>query len=631
MPMTLQLQQLLLHFCLLRVIEKESKQQAVNDLKSIDQLRSFIIYMKKIWSYISTIYKNSKLNVKLFITITLIMVITLVFVLAGLQYAFSLYDEQIYAKSSQVLMMSSNSIEEELKRVEEVSFNIAMDPQIQKNLLELQGDVNGYDFYRIEQDIEEELASYVGSERYIQSIYLYDAGGREFLAGSSSNPIREIDKYLALNEAVKYEGKNHWMERDGYNQYLSSVRLIRSYKNLNFENIGKLLIRVDLDQIISSLPKTRGEIAGNIVMTKGEQVFYSEKEQMNVVSNFPFRTKKEQGYHIENIKGERYFVNYITTDFENWTYWSIIPFNLMFSKVTAAKYSLVLVFMLMFVILISLGFKFLRRITNPIEDLVTTMQDVQRGNFNVAGSLNPSLVYEDEVGILYRNFKTMIERIDELIKENYSKQLLIKETEFKALQAQINPHFLYNTLESVNWLAKSNKQKQISSMVEALGHLLRNSINFNEDIITLEKELEIVNSYLTIQKYRFEDRLEFQMDIPSNVIQCKIPKLTLQPLLENSFIHAVEPSLGSSVIKLTAYQEEDHLCIRIEDDGPGIDPLIIQKVKEGKVKPKGTGIGLNNIDERIRLGFGEQYGLKVENLSGKGTVITVVLPFETRC
>jgi two-component system, sensor histidine kinase YesM len=555
------------------------------------------------------------------------MVTTLVFVLGGIRYAFSLYDEQIYAKSSQVLMMSSNSIEEKLERVEEVSYEIAVDPDIQRILIELQGNVEKYDIYRLEQEIEDKLVKYVGSEKYIQSIFLYDSAGREFLAGSSSNQLK--DKDLALNQADKYEGENQWMELDGDNGYLTSVRLIRSYENLSFEKIGKLLVRVNLDTIVSDLPKPNGDWAGNIVISDRDHVFYSEKG-MDDLNNNHFVAKNEQGYGIEKINGERSFVNHFTTDFEGWTYWSIIPFNKMFSKITAVKYSLVLVFMLMFIILISLGFNFLRRITNPILELAGTMQKVQNGNFNIVNSLIPSKIYEDEVGILYRNFKTMIQRIDELIQENYSKQLLIKETEFKALQSQINPHFLYNTLESINWLAIINKQKQISSMVEALGNLMRNSINFKEDIITVEEELEIVNSYLTIQKYRFDDRLEFQLGVPSHFMKCRIPKLILQPLLENSFKHAVETSVYTSVIKLEAYQEEGKLFIRVEDNGPGIDPLILEKVKEGKVKPKGTGIGLNNIDNRIKLFTGEEYGLRIENLLGKGTAITVVLPFQSR-
>lgn len=581
--------------------------------------------MRKAWAHIFTIYQNAKLNGKLFIRITLLMIVTLALVLIGLQYAFTLYDEQIYAKSSQVLMMSSNSIEEELERIEEVSFNIAVDPQIQSALLELQGDVTGYDIYRLEQKLEEELANYVGSEKYIHSIYLYDSSGREFLAGSSSKPLGEKEKRIAMYNADRYEGKNFWMEIDGVDEFLTSVRLLRSYENLNFERIGKLLIPVNLDKIVTGLPLTQGAVGGNIIISNSSQVFYSQKGTHDL-ADYDFISKKGQGYGIEKINGERYFVNHIATNFEDWTYWNIIPFNAMFSKITAVKYSMVLLFTFLFILLISIGFGFLKRITNPIEELASTMQEVQKGNFLAVQSLKVEEMPEDEVGTLYRNFKTMVQRIDELIKENFSKQLLVKETEFKALQAQINPHFLYNTLESVNWLAKTNNQQQISSMVEALGHLMRNSINFNEDIITVEKELEIVRSYLTIQNYRFGDRLDFQMDISASVLNCRIPKLTLQPLLENSFQHAVEPSLEVSTINITAVKMEEYLYIRVEDNGPGIDPNTLLYIKKGIIKPKGTGIGLNNIDQRIKLGFGEQYGLKIENLDGKGTAVTVILP-----
>ncbi|WP_312094663.1 sensor histidine kinase [Niallia sp.] len=473
--------------------------------------------------------------------------------------------------------------------------------------------------------MEDLLAKYIGSEKYIQSVYLYDSKGREFLSGSSSNSLDERKRATIFKLAESYEGENYWMEVEGSNGYLLSVRLIRSYDNLNFESIGNLLVRVNLDKIVSDLP---GEKTGDFVISKKAKIIYSGKET-DYLNEYPFLAKNQQGYSIEKINGKSFFISQVTTEFADWTYWNIIPFKTMFSKITTAKYSFILVFMLMFLILISLCFKFFRRITNPIRALADIMQKVQKGNFNVVNSSSYSMEYEDEVGILYRNFKTMIEKIDELIQENYMKQLLIKETEFKAMQAQINPHFLYNTLETINWLAKTNKQKQISSMVEALGNLMRSSINFKRDIIKLEEEVEIVESFLIIQKYRFDDKVDFQMEIPSNLMQCKIPKLILQPLLENSFKHAVETSIYMSVIKLYAYQEGEKLFIRIEDNGPGIDPLIIQKVKEGKANPKGNGIGLNNIDTRIKIFAGENYGLRIENLSGKGTAITVILPFQT--
>ena len=232
----------------------------------------------------------------------------------------------------------------------------------------------------------------------------------------------------------------------------------------------------------------------------------------------------------------------------------------------------------------------------------------------------------DEMGLLHRTFRLMVERINTLITENYANQLLIKETEFKALQAQINPHFLYNTLESINWIAKVNKQTKISSMVESLAFLLRNSISMKEEILTLGEELEVVESYVTIQKYRFDDRLIFELDVPERLLGRRLPKLTLQPLLENAIHYALEPTIGKSRIVVHAELTDDELLVSVEDDGPGMPEDTLERLRSGELKARGKGIGLLNIDERIKLAFGERYGLRIESEPGRGARVIVALP-----
>ena len=220
----------------------------------------------------------------------------------------------------------------------------------------------------------------------------------------------------------------------------------------------------------------------------------------------------------------------------------------------------------------------------------------------------------------------MIQQIDELIHENYSKQLTIKETEFKALQAQINPHFLYNTLESINWLAKGNGQTQISKMVEALGYLLRNSISLKKPLITIEEELNIVKSYIIIQKYRFEERLEFTIEVDSAVLGIEIPKLTVQPLVENAIHYALEPMIDPCKIRIYSIVTNEEFQLIIEDNGPGMDPDILEKLKRGEVKTRGQGVGLSNINDRIKLAYGEKYGVVIESATGEGTKIIIGIP-----
>src|SRR5690606_4633677 len=180
-----------------------------------------------------------------------------------------------------------------------------------------------------------------------------------------------------------------------------------------------------------------------------------------------------------------------------------------------------------------------RTITRPIESLNAKMKIVQKGNFDLASVSGDEQFPMDETGQMHRNFRIMISRINDLINENYRKQLAMKESEYKALQAQINPHFLYNTLESINWQAKIGGQKQISQMVEALAYLMRSSINQKEPLVRLAEEKTFILHYITIQKLRFEERLDFRMDIPEDLESCVVPKLVLQPIVENAIQYAL--------------------------------------------------------------------------------------------
>jgi two-component system sensor histidine kinase YesM len=255
------------------------------------------------------------------------------------------------------------------------------------------------------------------------------------------------------------------------------------------------------------------------------------------------------------------------------------------------------------------------------------MKQVQKGNYSLA---DMEALPMDEVGQLHRAFRMMIQEIDELIHENYDKQLLIRETQFKALQAQINPHFLYNTLDSVIWLAKINGQKQISEILEALGQLFRSSISLKDTLISLEEELDIVRNYVTIQKFRYRERLNFEMQVDERYYSCLIPKMSLQPLVENAIHYALEPSDEPSFIRVYAVPGHQRLTLVVEDNGPGMEEDLLEKVRKGKARTRGQGIGVTNIAERLEIAFGESYGLRIESEQGAGTRVYVDIPMESR-
>lgn len=584
--------------------------------------------MKRLWTTIIITYEDLKIKDKFMLFVGVLMAVFILFIITGLQYAFHAYDEQIYRKSSQSLAMSTNTVENELRRIEDVSFEIITDTTLLHSAKEALEVSTRYEQYGVQTTITNRLSDYVGSERYIHSIYFIDANGTMYSAGNTLAPATQEEKNRLVKEAEAEQGGLFWVTSGGTNRFVTAARQMRSHENLNLENLGTVVIRVNLAKIVASLPEEWEDTKGNIMISNGERMFFSEEES-RPFWGFDFSSPSGQGYMIEELNGNTYFVTFVKTAYENWTYWQFIPFDTVFSTVSKLKVTLFIAFALLMAAAAFAVIHFTRKMTTPIEELVETMRHIQKGDFAIAETLPPPPRYQDEIGLLHRNFTFMVKRINELIKENYEKQILLKETEFKALQSQINPHFLYNTLESINWLAKANKQPQISKMVESLAYLLRHSVNVKEDVVTIRHELDLVSRYVTIQQYRFDDRLDFVLSVDDDVLDCRIPKLTVQPLIENAIHYALEQMMEPCTITIRAFRDGERVHVIVKDNGPGMDEQFLEKLHKGEVKTRGTGIGLKNIDERTKLFFGEPYGLSIQSKQGCGTAVDVLLPFET--
>ncbi|WP_239615974.1 cache domain-containing sensor histidine kinase [Cohnella mopanensis] len=571
-------------------------------------------------------FRHMKIKNKLSILFALIILVTFSFTFLVQQYAFSIYDKQLYDKSSQVLNLSSAAIETKLSRIEQMSYDIIADIQLQSQLLSIKDADSEYDKHILRQKVIDRLLTYAGSEPSIYSIQLIDSQGKENGAGN----VTDIDPQKS--ERIKKltseaEGDNLWIYPDEKDPALISAREIRSFSNTNFDlqYLGTLVIRVNIAKIAQQYSAAEGDL----ILFSGEEVIYPKEPLFSLAEvNDSFRAQK--GYFTQKMKSHTYFISYTRSSNTGWTYLNITPFNQIFERVIFIKELVVIVFVAIFALVMLIGVRFSRSLTRPIDGLITRMKMAEKGNFAGAHlqTADDSPMSMDEMGLLHRTFRLMVERINTLITENYANQLLIKETEFRALQAQINPHFLYNTLESINWIAKVNKQTQISNMVESLGFLLRNSINMKEEILTLGEELEVVRSYVTIQKYRFDERLDFKLEVPDYLLSRKLPKLTLQPLLENAIQYALEPTIGTSRIVVRAELTKEGLIILVEDDGPGMPHDTLALLRNGEMKAKGKGIGLLNIDERIKIAFGEQYGIRIDSAADTGTRVLIALPRE---
>ena len=216
-----------------------------------------------------------------------------------------------------------------------------------------------------------------------------------------------------------------------------------------------------------------------------------------------------------------------------------------------------------------------------------------------------------------------------LMEQNVEEQRQKRKSELRALQAQINPHFLYNTLDSIIWMAEWGKTKEVVLMTSSLAKLLRQSISNQNELVRVEEEVEYTRSYLTIQKMRYKDKLEYDIQVSPEVLGQKIPKLVLQPLVENAIYHGIKYKEGKGIVQIEGWIEQKELILRISDDGIGMTEEQLAKIFEKRETDiRKNGVGVLNVHERIQLYYGKDYGLRFSSTLGEGTVVEVRIPCE---
>ncbi len=572
-------------------------------------------------------YKSLKIKKKLLLILfTLIFSISLLSLLA-LQISFNIYDEQLVNQSSVILNLYSTNIETELRKIENLSFSILSDPKVQAYLKVIKAEETSYERYKAIDDFTQKLMAESQNESYISSIGFIDKEGNEYIVGRNTLLLNKARKDRVIDEAKEKKGRILWAEPSEDDNCIIAAREIRAKENM--EALAILVIRLDLGKLISQHSSMQSKYKSNLLILSGDKTIFSNDSSASF-DKVKYIANNLQSYYVQNINDRKFLISYGMSSYTNWTYVNILPYNDIFQGIAAMRLIMVAAYILIFFAAVFIGMKFANGITKPIISLSKKMKKVEQGDFEIAGAESPAINSSDEIGQLDYDFTIMVNEINTLINENYVKQLLIKETELKALQAQINPHFLYNTLASINGLARMNGQDKISAMVKALGNLLRSAVRNHELVIPLREELNLLNDYVTIQKIRYGDRLEFSIDVEEELKEASILKLTLQPLVENSINYGLENLTGVCRIEVKAFRLTDSMRISISDNGPGMSEDTLEKLKSKELESKGLGIGLKNIDERIKLIFGEEYGLFFESRLNHGTTVSVHLPYSGR-
>lgn len=280
---------------------------------------------------------------------------------------------------------------------------------------------------------------------------------------------------------------------------------------------------------------------------------------------------------------------------------------------------------LLLLLVIILSYYIPRSITMPITRISRVTNQVAKGNLSVRAAAESGA----EARMLSDSLNAMIDKINELLDQVTTEQIRLRKAEFELLQAQINPHFLYNTLDTIVWLAEAGDQKRVVSMVGNLSDFFRTSLNQGKDIISIREELAHVRSYLEIQQVRYQDILRYEITVPEDLYEYKIPKITIQPLVENALYHGIKNKRRQGKITITGERSENGFVLYVRDNGIGMTQERLNEVRAGIQKLSYTGkeiYGLYNVNERIRLNFGETYGISIESTYGEGTCVSISLP-----
>ena len=276
----------------------------------------------------------------------------------------------------------------------------------------------------------------------------------------------------------------------------------------------------------------------------------------------------------------------------------------------------------LFMVMLIYAMRVSRRITDPIEALSRKAERFGANRF----SSTPVKTDILELQTLDKNFDKMADRITSLMEKQRQDQQSLHRAELDLLQAQINPHFLYNTLDSIAILAESQREEEVVDMVTSLSTFFRNSLNQGKDIISLRSELNQARSYLEIQHIRYSDILTYRVSVPEDVQDCPVPKLILQPLIENALYHGIKNRRGRGEIEITGEEKGGDLLLRVKDNGAGMSAEQLARLRRGAFEEHPSGLGIKNVQQRIRLYCGEPYGLTFESEPGAGTTVTIRLP-----
>ena len=564
--------------------------------------------MKKLLHWVNGIKLRYKLAI--FYSLFCFLPVMLLFLLSFLQMR-SIIDDKEKLNLQSYLQQSVSSMDRTLDGYNSLSDYIAFD----RTLAEAFSMEYGTPYEQYEQ-LTQKVDPILRSSSYfhggMQRITIYTDNGM-VKHDTTVAPVSEIEETDWYQKTLEHPGLN-WFVNYPEKTLFSARKLAFSGAR---EGVNILYMDVDYQKLFTPYAETLiSECGLYITDQEGKLVFeesrFSGKNQNYDLTYSEFLEQRDRGSADYTILCEQ-------SNTTGWTVWLYQPVGLAGESmrpigVMAGVTILICIFAAVLAYFITSGM-----VSGRIERLTCLMQEVQEGSMDMQVGSDD----RDEIGMLYRGFGSMMKRIRTLINEVYLGKITQKEAELKALQAQINPHFLYNTLSLINWKALAAGEEDISRMILAMSTFYRTALNRGRNVLQVEAELSNTRAYLEIQSMLHDGDFDYEIEVQPEILQCESLNLILQPLVENAIHHGIEEKTdGRGKISVRGWKEDNCVWFMVEDNGVGME----QKVADKILTMESKGYGVRNVDERIRLCYGEKYAMKVESVVGKGTKMTIHFP-----
>ena len=556
-----------------------------------------------------------------FVSIFAVMTLLSCAVMVGaLHLGLSVFEEKLYEKSLQELDFFVQNLDDDLQEMDVLTRSIAVDTRVQDQLAALTAATpETAQYYYLLTGVRPLLLEKLYQTGQADSLQYIDAYGNAITVGQSF-PDPGNDRRITLEQKLaETPGGFVLLLPDAeYPYYVCGRKILRS-QNMSLQDLGTALVTVDIEKLLNSQISALSSHPSDLYLYNGEELVYQSGD---TAADFtPPDTR--QGYAVQSMNGQKVFVCWLTSNLSGLRLCSVFNYSEIYGQTSRARGALLLGGCAILVLFGWVMLRMARLVTRPVHTLSEAVKSVEGGDFTTARAMLPNTPAADEIGTLTRDVDAMLGQIDTLIHENYEKQLLLQDTRYKMLQAQINPHFLYNTLSTLSWLVRAGKNEDAGRLIINLGDMLRAALSPKQNT-TAAADVQLVRSYIEIQQLRYKRRAAFALETDGDLESWYLPHFTLQPLVENAIKYGVEESEDVCDITVTARADGDTLLLAVHNTGAPIAAERLAEMREFTVKPQGHGIGLKNIYERLSMLY-TTFDFTIDSTETDGTTVKILL------